>query len=716
MPSTIPTGGHPQPQTIKHHAPASAAVVPTPPVAKKPGHEGLVALVDNFDPNAGPQYGTDRSFLIASRTPFETKGVRELPAPGFEPAPAGAAERGKKSAVAMLTTFAAHFESLAANPAGTRVAVAALSLTPVRAAFNILQDALPDAQDDAATKQRKLDYRKQIATDLGLANPEAATDAQLREGLVNSMVDVFKGSEVSAARARYSAACAALTQKGMVVIVPSGGDKGISDDWAKGTSFVLPPGASSNVLGDSNALMIAPAVGPRLIAGSTNLNPDTFAAYRAYEPVLSTNLLHSPSATDDEQVPNIARNSGAAAAHLGALVANMLERNRKLTPAQIRNILTQAAQDVGQPTARQGHGVIDGAAAIRLAGQAPGARNSNHGVYTGNNRAQAAIIDDFSPDAEGDVVGADVRQILQDDAPFDTDPRVLQAEITTHYGPGTPLSLRVKQNAFLPLSNATPQLEALANKPGDVRVVNLGATPSQIERIAAVWHEMETSPAYKTQVIDELKQSNPALAAKAQVTDLELTQALADYVSKVFETDPELLALKTRYDAAVHKLARKGVVVVVAGAQAYRPFQVENLLPKFPGLVLSPKVADTLLANQETVVVAPSTGQNVIEGLGVTSAQTTLAAPGIFIPGGRAIAEGKPGAGEVRAVTNAQAAAPHVTAAILNMLRVNSKLRRTQIIEILKEASTPATNRPDADGAGVLDVHKAISLARTRHV
>jgi len=58
--------------------------------------------------------------------------------------------------------------------------------------------------------------------------------------------------------------------------------------------------------------------------------------------------------------------TSVATAHITGIVALMLERNPKLTPADVRRILTASAKKLG-PVDQFGAGIVDPAKALQLA-------------------------------------------------------------------------------------------------------------------------------------------------------------------------------------------------------------------------------------------------------------------------------------------------------------------------------------------------------------
>ena len=58
--------------------------------------------------------------------------------------------------------------------------------------------------------------------------------------------------------------------------------------------------------------------------------------------------------------------TSVATAHISGVVALMLERNPRLTPADVRRILTQSAKRIG-PAGEYGSGLVDPIRAIELA-------------------------------------------------------------------------------------------------------------------------------------------------------------------------------------------------------------------------------------------------------------------------------------------------------------------------------------------------------------
>jgi subtilisin family serine protease len=256
---------------------------------------------------------------------------------------------------------------------------------------------------------------------------------------------------------------------------------------------------------------------------------------------------------------------------------------------------------------------------------------------------------------------------------------------------GASLDEQIEHRASSFLDSTSDAMQGVLDNPGDITVINQSQSISPVRIADEMWRDVRNDPKAKAALAKELGLEEGA-------SDTEVLQALVDHVDGVFENSKEIATSKARYDKLSGQLEDAGILhVVTAGNTGDFLDTLDEMGVEYDG-----NFADSVLFNEQTIVVAASTGgkRDQIADFSTPSDFVTVAIDGTDIE----VAEGT--------ANGTSFAAPQVTALIAEMRRINPELTNDQVRDLLAQAATDTSATSQEEGAGILDADKALALAR----
>jgi Subtilase family len=276
-------------------------------------------------------------------------------------------------------------------------------------------------------------------------------------------------------------------------------------------------------------------------------------------------------------------------------------------------------------------------------------------------------------------------------------------------------TLKAPFNSGLKGATQSINLALSANDP-TLRVINI-SMGSSISQMTKATMTLLDQP--KEGIIEPKKPSDYQFAMLRQtiygdkpLTELQASEKMAAYISKVVERDPQIQQAQAEYQAATKRAADKGVATVVAMGNHHiqgltNPGWDTNFLARSP-YVISVAASD----NNATPGTLGDDSITNYSSRGTGTFKPTLAAPTnqiITHPdrlGMNANEETLPG--ELNVFTGTSSSAPVVSATIANILQVNPNLTFAQIKAALQAATVDTKATANEEGAGILDPVKAV--------
>ncbi len=240
-------------------------------------------------------------------------------------------------------------QSVLNNPGRIRVINQSQSISELRAATEYF-----------AQTQSQPGGRENLARELGL--PANANNQTLLRGLVNRVDRIFENSpRIREARARYDRLSNQLERRGILHVVTAG-NTGDTLRQLRGMGIRGDQDFTRSVLFNRNTVVVGASTGGR---------PERIASFSTPTPFVTV-------AIDGTNI-RVARDRRAdgtsfAAPQVTATIAEIRRINPRLTNAQVRGILRQAATDTRAPRNLEGAGILNPDRALELARRS---RNQN---------------------------------------------------------------------------------------------------------------------------------------------------------------------------------------------------------------------------------------------------------------------------------------------------------------------------------------------------
>lgn len=299
-----------------------------------------------------------------------------------------------------------------------------------------------------------------------------------------------------------------------------------------------------------------------------------------------------------------------------------------------------------------------------------------------------ALFDSFGP---GTTHGDNVEHVVDENSEYSAD-EIRTVGVGSSSAPaGASLDEQIEHRASSFLDSTSDAMQGVLDNPGDITVINQSQSISPVRIADEMWRDVRNDPKAKAALAKEL-------GLKDGASDTEVLQALVDRVDGVFENSKEIATAKARYDKLSGKLEDAGILhVVTAGNTGDFLDTLDEMGVEYDG-----DFADSVLFNEQTIVVAASTGgkRDQIADFSTPSDFVTVAIDGTDIE----VAEGT--------ANGTSFAAPQVTALIAEMRRINPELTNDQVRDLLAQAATDTSASAQEEGAGILDPDKALALAR----
>ncbi|MFN8606758.1 MAG: S8 family serine peptidase [Vulcanimicrobiota bacterium] len=239
------------------------------------------------------------------------------------------------------------------------------------------------------------------------------------------------------------------------------------------------------------------------------------------------------------------------------------------------------------------------------------------------------------------------------------------------------------------LDQVTAQLDKI-NRAGasPIKTVNLSLALSKAGRFQLLTQFLERDP----QASERMRRF---LGLSEKVGSREFSQSLLNKLESLYDTSPDLLKSRQRYQQTLEQLNRRNIVVVVsAGNEGELQDQLRQ-----QNLNSSPTFFDNLFSSHNhTINVGAVDGQHRLWAESNPGAD--LLAQGVAIP--ITVAQ------TTRYYDGTSFAAPRVAELIDEMRKLNPTLSRDQILDILRKTSDPVQGPRAQVGSGEINPARAL--------
>jgi hypothetical protein len=242
------------------------------------------------------------------------------------------------------------------------------------------------------------------------------------------------------------------------------------------------------------------------------------------------------------------------------------------------------------------------------------------------------------------------------------------------------------------LGNTTSALEDILEDPANqIRVINQSQGTSEVRVLFDLLGRWSSASVAVRQGMQA------ELGLPAQATRAQVRAALVPYIDQVFETNPQIVAARSRYLEVSRAIAERGIVhVLAAGNEGDQLKSIDNL-----GIPHDDDFATSILVNEHKIVAAASTGNGLqMASFTAPNPFTTTAMDGTGIATGFGFTS-----------DGTSFSSPQVAAVVAELQRIDPGLSPEDIERIIIEASTDTPAPPEIDGAGILDPQRAFALA-----
>jgi hypothetical protein len=249
------------------------------------------------------------------------------------------ADSATNGAVKILDQVSDHLEAIAADPQGINVVNISQGVSPA-----MIGDLYLDSFYSSRPQTEKDAFKKALGLDA------AASDADVANTVLDQVNGAFAANPTYvAAKQRYDAAVAAVTDAGPVVVVAAGNDR---DNAAELSTLGADASKidTTNVLTNPNAVMVAALNASGAPSAFSSANPENDIAALG------------------EGVPAVAANpsdgTSFAAPQVAAVIDNVRRANPDLSAAEVVDLIRRTAIPLNAPSQDVGAGLLNPIAAL----------------------------------------------------------------------------------------------------------------------------------------------------------------------------------------------------------------------------------------------------------------------------------------------------------------------------------------------------------------
>lgn len=296
-----------------------------------------------------------------------------------------------------------------------------------------------------------------------------------------------------------------------------------------------------------------------------------------------------------------------------------------------------------------------------------------------------AVIDDFNPTLNGDGGlnhGQAVESVVAQHDGKKGDIKRIQQDSTIE-PEADDIDGQIEELGTTFLNRTTKSLKT-AGRDTNIRTVNIS---SGLSRADVINNFMQNKSA------DEIAAE---LGLPAGLPPQYVAQALADHVDSVFDNSSAIQDAQAEYNQTTQDLDQRGVSVVIAAGNSGENVQ---FLKDNNIAIDEDTVGDNLLANNNVITVGASDGNN-IASFSSSRTDVDVTADGTDVQTDQGGEDGT------------SFSAPQVTAAVAELKRRYPTLSNEDILALLKNTGTNTAADDALEGAGQINVDKAIRAGK----